>query len=126
MGCNFFAEVNHGSHFSGLIKFPDFSSIFTARKRSLRQGNIFTGVCQEFCSQGGAYSWGEGVPGPRGMPDPRAMPGPRGVPGHKGVPGPGGCLVTRGCLENPPAWLLLWAVCILLECILVFHFSSIF
>ena len=27
--------------------------IFTARKRSLGQGNIFIGVCQEFCSQGG-------------------------------------------------------------------------
>ena len=26
--------------------------IFTARKRSLEQGNIFTSVCQEFCSQG--------------------------------------------------------------------------
>ena len=29
--------------------------IFTARKRSLGQGNIFIGVCQEFCSQGGEY-----------------------------------------------------------------------
>ena len=27
--------------------------IFTARKRSLGQGNIFIGVCQEFCSRGG-------------------------------------------------------------------------
>ena len=27
--------------------------IFTARKQSLGQGNIFIGVCQEFCSQGG-------------------------------------------------------------------------
>ena len=27
--------------------------IFTARKRSLGQGNIFTSVYQEFCSQGG-------------------------------------------------------------------------
>ena len=29
------------------------SGIITARKRSLGQGNIFIGVCQEFCSQGG-------------------------------------------------------------------------
>ena len=29
------------------------NSIFTARKRSLEQGNIFTSVCQEFCSCGG-------------------------------------------------------------------------
>ena len=27
-------------------------SLFTARKRSLGQGNIFTSVCQKFCSQG--------------------------------------------------------------------------
>ena len=27
--------------------------IFTARKRSLGQGNIFSSVCQEFCSEGG-------------------------------------------------------------------------
>ena len=26
--------------------------IFTARKRSLEQGNFFSSVCQEFCSQG--------------------------------------------------------------------------
>ena len=26
--------------------------IITARKRSLGQGNIFSSVCQEFCSQG--------------------------------------------------------------------------
>ena len=28
------------------------SAVFTARKRSLRQGNIFRSVCQEFCSRG--------------------------------------------------------------------------
>ena len=28
--------------------------IFTARKRSLGQGNIFSSVCQEFCSRGSA------------------------------------------------------------------------
>ena len=28
-------------------------SFITARKRSLGQGNIFIGMCQEFCSQGG-------------------------------------------------------------------------
>ena len=32
--------------------------IFTARKRSLGQGNIFTSVCREFCSQGGCLVWG--------------------------------------------------------------------
>ena len=37
-----------------------------------------------------------------------------GVPGLGGGSGPGGCLV-----ETIPQRLLLWAVCILLECILV-------
>ena len=32
-------------------------TVITARKRSLGQGNIFIGVCQEFCSQ-----WGGGLP----------------------------------------------------------------
>ena len=36
--------------------------IFTARKRSLGQGNIFTSVCQKFCPQrGGACSGGGGL-----------------------------------------------------------------
>ena len=35
-------------HFMAIEKW-----IFTARKRSLGQGNIFTSVCQEFCPQGG-------------------------------------------------------------------------
>ena len=35
------------------------SLIITARKQSLGQGNIFTGVCQEFFSQGGVcFQWG--------------------------------------------------------------------
>ena len=32
--------------------------VFTARKRSMGQGNIFIKVCQEFCSLGG----GGGIP----------------------------------------------------------------
>ena len=68
-----------------LTSISDFSIfvIITARKRSLGQGNIFTSVCQEFCSQGdgvpglgerGAWcqggacswmAWSRGVPGPR-------------------------------------------------------------
>ena len=39
--------------------------VFTARKRSLGQGNIFIGVCQEFCSQGACFHPG-GVLPPRG------------------------------------------------------------
>ena len=52
--------------------------LFTARKRSLGQGNIFIGVCQEFCSQGGCLLQGVCL-----------LPG--------GVSAPGGCLV-----ETPP------------------------
>ena len=32
--------------------FPSVSVVITARKRSLGQGNIFTGVCDSFCLQG--------------------------------------------------------------------------
>ena len=40
--------------------------IFTTRKRSLGQGNVFTGVCQSFCSQGeGVSVWGVDPPGQR-------------------------------------------------------------
>ena len=38
-------------------------NIFTARKRSLGQGNIFRSVCQEFCPQGGCMVWGVHGPG---------------------------------------------------------------
>ena len=51
-------------------------SIFTARKRSLGQGNIFSSVCQEFCSQG------EGVPGQVPTPGRYTPPG-------AGTPPPG-------------------------------------
>ena len=47
-------------------------NVFTTRKRSLGQGNIFIGVCQEFCSQGGG-------PGLGGLLLGGAAPG--GVPG---------------------------------------------
>ena len=37
---------------------------FTARKRSLGQGNIFSSVCQEFCPWGGSASVHAGIPPP--------------------------------------------------------------
>ena len=61
---------------SGSVNAPLHSShavFITARKRSLGLGNIFTNVCQEFCSQRGACSrgfplvWSRGVPGPGGV-----------------------------------------------------------
>ena len=65
--------------------------IFTARKQSLGQGNIFTPVCHSVHrggvpGPGGCFvpgctcSWG--VPGPWGVCLlPRGVPGPRGMPG---------------------------------------------
>ena len=100
-----------------------FHAVFTARKRSLGQGNIFTPVCHSVHGGGGAWSQGVGVPG-------------RGVPGRGvcsgGVPASGGGgTCSQGCLLPGGAWsrgsarggggeLLLRAVHILLECILVF------
>ena len=91
--------------------------IFTARKRSLGQGNIFIGVCQEFCSRGG------GVSGAGGVSD-----GPLGGSSRGGVCS-GGCLVPEGICSrggggwvpggDPPGRPLLQAVRILLEYILV-------
>ena len=67
---------------------------------------IFSEACvKNSVHRGGAWSPG-GVPGPGGW----GVPGP----GGWGVPGPGG-----GVCADPPRWLLLRAVRILLECILV-------
>ena len=40
-----------------------FVIIITARKQSLGQGNIFSSVCQEFCSRGGRTTWAGTHPG---------------------------------------------------------------
>ena len=106
--------------------------IFTARKRSLGQDNMFTGVCLSTGGGGGVWSWGcllqgalvqgVGVPGPdwgclvrggsgwEGVPAPGVWPAPGGV-WSEGLPGG----------DPPPGRLLLRALCILLECILVFY-----
>ena len=86
------------------------SFLITARKRSLGQGNIFTRVCQEFCSQGGlvpggGWSWGAwlggvGVPGPGGVCS-------RGVPGEEPpLPRDGYCCGRYASYWN--AFLLMW------------------
>ena len=72
-------------------------SFFTARKRSLGQGNIFISVCQEFCPRGGGGGWVRGVHGPGGcmVPGVCMVPGGPwsrgglvlGVHGPVGVPG---------------------------------------
>ena len=66
--------------------------VVTARKRSLGQGNIFTTVCQSFCSQGEREYLGRYPPGP-GTPsrtrytsqDQVHPPGP-GTPPRPGTP----------------------------------------
>ena len=85
------------------------------------QGNMFTGVC---LSTGGCL-----VPGGSG---------PRGALSLGGTSSQGGLLwgvpyLGRGLVPGvhapgdawwqPPRWLLLWVVCILLECILVINQS---
>ena len=50
-------------------------SFVTARKRSLRQGNVFTPVCQLFCPQGSVCLWVQA-----GCLDPLHIPSGRG--GH--------------------------------------------
>ena len=127
--CYAIYHVNHG-HLLTRCK----ELFITTRKRSLGQGNIFTSVCQEFCSQGvpvpagmGALSRG-GVSGPGGVPGPRRVPCP-GVCLVLVVPGPGGgCLIPEGCLvpgwgvENSPCGMATAAaVRILLECILALN-----
>ena len=76
--------------------------LFTARKRSLGQGNVFTPVCQSFCSQGGLHPAGSA----------------------SGVVGLHSESATRGWADPPSHQILWdmvneWAVRILLECTLV-------
>ena len=110
-----------------------------------RWGKIMFYMCLRFYSEGGgipaclagyqAHSQGE-LEGLRDLA--RSTPGGklRGLAGG-GSPGPhpgeswahtlggsrstpGGCIAACTETDPPSSWLLLWAVCILLECILVF------
>ena len=105
--------------------FCSYFVFITARKRSLGQGNIFIGMCQEFCSQGGCLLLG-GASSWRGC----VLWGCfllEGGASSGGVLPSGGCLLLWGGASSrgvpagdlPPGWLLLRAVRILLECILV-------
>ena len=67
------------------------STIITARKRSLGQGNIFTSVCQEFCSGGGCLVRG-------GCGDP---PGTATAAGGTHPTGMHSCL-RKVCVANCP------------------------
>ena len=53
------------TNFYSSVCYCRFLCFITARKRSLGQGNIFSNVCQEFCSQeGGSASVHAGIPPP--------------------------------------------------------------
>ena len=71
--------------------------LITARKRSLGKGNIFIGACQEFCPQGGAWSWGVCSQGGGCVSAPEGCLLPGGVPWSRGDVCSGGCLLP-GCL----------------------------
>ena len=97
--------------------------LITARKRSLGQGNIFSIVCQEFCSQGGSASVHAGIPPPptRHIPLEQTPPPDQAPPGadtpSRHPPGPG---TPRA--DTPPAQCMLGdtvnkrTVCILNVC----------
>ena len=95
--------------------------ITTARKRSLGQGNMFTGV---YLSTGGVPAPGEGSGSGVGACSGGCLLWGCLVPGRYlfwGVPAPRGCLLPGVAWWRPPRKLLLRAVRILLECILVFY-----
>ena len=84
------------SHFWSLTDMKHYQTILPSATK-LGQGYIFTDVCDSV-HRGGAWSGG--------------------VPGQVGT-WSGGCLVQGVPGGDPLGRLLLWTVCILLECILV-------
>ena len=90
----------------------------TARKQSLGQGNIFIGMCQEFCSQGGSASVHAWIPPPPSgagtPPRTRYPPGAGTPPGaeHTGRYGQraGGTHPTgmQSCVHNIKYSLCFW------------------
>ena len=96
----------------GLGSIPTGGNIFTARKQSLGQGNIFSSVCQEFCSREGLSACWDTTPPRPGTPPPKT----RHPPGTR-HPSPAQCML--GVTVNKRA------VCILLECNLV-HWIFLF
>ena len=118
-----------------IVVFPCKECTFTAHKRSLGQGNIFTGMCQSFCPRGSLYdvtsclgAWSH-VPsvGEVSVPGPMFLFGGLCV----GVSVQGG-FCSAGSMSGslsetpPPQYGEEWAVHILLECFLVLHGISIF
>ena len=113
--------------------YPLFGEILDLPLARNEQGNIFRSMCQKFCSQGGlqAHTWGKlGVwlGGDISRPTPRGEvggSGQRDLQAHTwGISRPtlGGDVSQHALRQTLPPfsrWLLLWAVRILLKCILV-------
>ena len=107
-----------------------FLCFITARKRSLGQGNIFSSVCQEFCSQGGGGSASvhAGIPPPprSRLPPDQAPPPEQTPPGSRHTP-----REQTPPEQTPPTQRMLGdtvnklAVCILLECNLVYNYELV-
>ena len=97
------------------------SVIFTVRKRSLGQGNVFTPVCQSFCSRGGACPTTCWDTYPLGRHPPGIHPSPLlGRPPH-----PGRLPLSRADTPRMLQYTVNKRVVrILLECILVGNFLS--
>ena len=106
--------------------------MFTARKRSLGQGNIFSSVCQEFCSQGegsaSVHAWIPPPPPPEADMPPGSRHPPEADPSEADTPPrsrhPLEADTPRKQTPPPPQCMLgdtvnKRAVCILLECNLV-------
>ena len=78
--------------------------IFTSRKRSLGQGNIFTPVCHSV-PRGDASSWGVLPPRcllPGGASSWGGVLPPRGCASSRGLLPPGGCFLLGGAWWSPP------------------------
>ena len=105
-----------GIYIMPTLSFSVFNNvIFTARKRSLGQGNIFTPVCHSVHRGGGGIQ--ACIAG--GIPACLAV-GWSALRGRGVCSWGGGGLLPEGAWWRPPGQLLLRAVRILLECILVF------
>ena len=108
-----------------VIGYSSMMSCFNRPQTKLGQGNIFRSVCQEFCLQGGILACiAGGIPAClAGIQGVSPGPQPGGIwPGGSPGPHPGGgcgCVSQHALRQTPRGWLLLLAVCILLECIFV-------
>ena len=120
MSENFFGHTTFRKTWSAQSKIS--CPVMNNLPRSLGQGNIFSTMCQDFCSHEGSASVHAGIPPPRPGTPPRSRHHTLYPPEQTSPP------ETR---HAPPAQCMLGdtvnkrAVCILLECNLVMNFNSV-